>query len=125
SSRLAVLRRGLVTYGVRPIAARASAALAPGAWRRHHIRRAAAEIPPWAAAHQDIRQALERRTEARLVPEPAPYGYYVREMRRALLHPLIAYDLEESFEMGRRQGVRLRHPFWDAPLVEFLCRVPP
>jgi len=34
-------------------------------------------------------------------------------------------DLEEHYELGRRAGVRLRHPYWDADLVEFLMRTPP
>jgi Asparagine synthase len=33
--------------------------------------------------------------------------------------------LEELFEQGRRLGLRVLQPFWDAALVEFLYRMPP
>ncbi len=33
--------------------------------------------------------------------------------------------LEDFFELGRRLGLRILHPFWDLDLFEFLCRVPP
>ena len=46
-------------------------------------------------------------------------------VRRGLDHPLLALELEESFELGRRLGVKLVHPFFDPDLVEFLYRVPP
>jgi hypothetical protein len=51
--------------------------------------------------------------------------YYVKEMRTALDHPLVAMEMEETFEQGRRLGVRFHQPFWDAELVSFLYRTPP
>ena len=38
---------------------------------------------------------------------------------------IISMDLEEQYELGQRAGVRLRHPYWDVDLVEFLMRTPP
>ena len=32
---------------------------------------------------------------------------------------------EETFEIGRRIGMPIQHPYWDADLVELLCRTPP
>ncbi len=34
-------------------------------------------------------------------------------------------DLEEHYNLGERTGVRLRHPYWDVDLVEFLVQTPP
>ncbi len=62
-------------------------------------------------------------------PEPVgnseKAGFYVREMRRGLDHPLVALELEESFELGRRLGIRIEHPFFDPDLIGFLYRIPP
>ena len=38
---------------------------------------------------------------------------------------MVAYELEEFYESGQRQGIPLRHPFWNADLTAFLARVPP
>jgi hypothetical protein len=38
---------------------------------------------------------------------------------------VIALQLEEYFERGRRLGMPLLHPFWDADLAAFLWRTPP
>jgi hypothetical protein len=34
-------------------------------------------------------------------------------------------ELEEVFDMGRRLGMRIMHPYWDADLVDMLYRTPP
>jgi hypothetical protein len=46
-------------------------------------------------------------------------------MNESLDHPLVAMELEEYFDAGRRLGVRFGHPFWDADLLSFLYRTPP
>ena len=46
-------------------------------------------------------------------------------MRTAIEHPLIALEAEEYFEMGRRLGVEIVHPYWDSDLVNLLYRMPP
>jgi hypothetical protein len=71
---------------------------------------------------------MERRAEAgsrQTGRALGPGGFYFRELHRALEHPLTTLELEEIFESGRRLGLRLLMPFWDAELVQFLCRVPP
>ena len=44
-----------------------------------------------------------------------------RHSRGALDSPNVAFELEEFYESGRRQGVLLLHPFWDADLTAFLA----
>ena len=40
-------------------------------------------------------------------------------------HPLVAMELEEMFEMGRRLGFRYANPYWDSDVVDILYRTPP
>ena len=40
-------------------------------------------------------------------------------------HPLVAMELEETFEQSRRLDMRILPPYWDAELVRFLYRTPP
>ena len=55
------------------------------------------------------------------MPTPLPHGFYVAASKAVLTHPVITYDLEESYEFGCRNRVHVRHPFWQAELVDFLC----
>jgi asparagine synthase (glutamine-hydrolysing) len=85
-------------------------------------------IPTWLAPDPGLRTEMERRAEAgsrQTGRALGPGGFYFRELHRALEHPLTTLELEEIFESGRRLGLRLLMPFWDAELVQFLCRVPP
>jgi len=41
------------------------------------------------------------------------------------VHPLNAMEAEEYFEISRRFGVHMMHPYWDADLVDLLYRTPP
>jgi hypothetical protein len=51
--------------------------------------------------------------------------FYLEQVRSPLDHVLVAMEMEETFEQGRRLGVRFHQPFWDAELVSFLYRTPP
>jgi hypothetical protein len=46
-------------------------------------------------------------------------------MRLSLDRSELSIDMEHNFEMGRRMGARMLRPYWDADLVDFLCRTPP
>jgi hypothetical protein len=46
-------------------------------------------------------------------------------MHEYLEHPFLTWVREEHFELGRRIGMPIREPFWDADLADFLYRVPP
>ena len=114
-----------LNYAIRPIAARWFARLAPNRWRAYHERREAQEMPFWIAPDPAVRREVHERAAARRVPTPLPHGFYVGASKNVLTHPVITYDLEESYEFSRRNRVHVRHPFWQAELVDFLFRYPP
>jgi hypothetical protein len=60
-----------------------------------------------------------------LSARPEPRSFYLREARRILDHPLMSIEMEEAFESGRRTGMPQFMPFFDADLIDFLCRTPP
>lgn len=91
-------------------------------------RRRSQRMPSWLLPDGDLRRELDRRIEFRIeraISEHEQPSFYFRELRQVLDHPLTTLELEEIFESGRRLGLRILQPFWDAELVEFLCRVPP
>jgi asparagine synthase (glutamine-hydrolysing) len=133
-------RRHMVRFllwnsGVRLLAAsqvrRIIRATAPGLLRRHRIRCHERMTPPWVAPDPELRLQLHKRIEETVAlqingREPAGrYGFYMGNMPGAYANPQVSVHLEENFEAGRRLGVRIREPYWDADLVEYLCRVPP
>jgi hypothetical protein len=59
-------------------------------------------------------------------PEPGgPFGFHLRGSPSHFVHPSLSMLREEDDEAGRRLGVRVRSPYWDAELVRFLGRTPP
>jgi asparagine synthase (glutamine-hydrolysing) len=119
----AVLWNLLWRFGTRPLIASAVDRLAPSAMRER--RRLRARTPSWLAPDPSLRRALAERAESS-APKPAAPGHVYRaEMNESLDHPLVAMELEEYFDAGRRLGVRFGHPFWDADLLSFLYRTPP
>ncbi|MEO6212399.1 MAG: asparagine synthase-related protein [Vicinamibacterales bacterium] len=119
-----ILRATLWVYGVRPWLTIAASAVAPGAVRRARERRVQA-TPEWIAPGAELRRELNRRAAGMLLPLRPESGFYLREMRQSLEHPLQAIEMENAFEASRRIGASLRHPFWDADLVDLLFRIPP
>ncbi len=125
ASRFAVFHGAAWTFGVRPLLSATLGRVAPGPWRASRVRRLVKSTPSFVAPDPELRGAMDARAYRNL-PDPNPReGFYLRDARTALDHPLMAIDLEETFEMGRRLGVRILHPYWDADLVDFLHRVPP
>jgi asparagine synthetase B (glutamine-hydrolysing) len=104
---------------------------APGLLQRRKVRHLASSTPPWIAPDPQLQSQMRKRIEECVLqqlkePEPAGrYGYYLRGIPPAFAHPRTSCDLEENFEAGRRLGMRIREPYWDADFVQFLCRVPP
>jgi asparagine synthase (glutamine-hydrolysing) len=111
-------------FGIRPLLGSAAARIAPWAvdYRR---RRAARAIPGWIAPDPVLRHELVHRASASLPRPPKPGQVYLSEMREGLDHALVAMELEEAFESGRRLGLRFAHPLFDADLLDFLYRTPP
>jgi hypothetical protein len=68
-------------------------------------------------------QRIEQRARE---PEPSgDHGFYFRGLDSPVLHPERSREQEEDFEVGRRLGLRIQHPYWDPDLIAFLSRVPP
>jgi asparagine synthase (glutamine-hydrolysing) len=115
-------------YGTRPIlrdaAVRSLRRRAPHAFADLRQRRLTASTPVYVAPTPGLRRELSER-HARSFREPDPRGFYVGAMSRQLDTPVIALQLEEYFERGRRLGMPLLHPFWDTDLAVFLWRTPP
>ncbi len=91
-------------------------------------RRLMNSMPSWATLDSSLRRELGDRiehNETSLTRDPGPYGNYFAVCRIALDHPVVSWELEETFENGRRLGVRFFHPYWDSDLVDLLWRVPP
>jgi hypothetical protein len=99
--------------------------VAPGPWHQRRRRRLLAERPAWLAPDPAVRAAIEQRVEGSIAPARPKQGFYMREARLALTHPAVTHDMEETQELGRRNGLRVVHPFWDADLVSTLYRTPP
>ena len=113
------------TYGVRPLASRALEAVFKGQWTRQHVRRLMSKTPDWVAPARALRRELRDRVERGLMPPRPEGGFYLQEIRGGIDHPLMSLELEETFELGRRLGVRMLHPYWDPDLVDMLYRTPP
>lgn len=115
----AVLRDATIT-GLKRMSPTALAAI-----RR---RRLMNSMPSWITLDSSLRRELGDRienNETSRTRDPGLYGHYFAESRLALDHPLVSWELEETFENGRRLGVRFFHPYWDSDLVELLWRTAP
>ena len=104
----------------RPLASAALDTVAPWAWHRAGAGAAcsASGRHGWRRTRRSA-AAMDARIERWIDPARPPQGFYVREMRTALLHPGITHDMEETQEFGRRNGQRMLHPFWDVDLVNW------
>ncbi|PYR38108.1 MAG: hypothetical protein DMF90_04450 [Acidobacteria bacterium] len=120
-----VVRGAAFTFGMRPLASRALESVFDGHWTRLRVRRLMNKTPDWVAPNPALRRELRDRAERGLMPLRPPCGFYLQEIRSGIEHPLMSLELEETFELGRRLGVRLLHPYWDADLVDMLYRTPP
>jgi asparagine synthetase B (glutamine-hydrolysing) len=121
-----ILARSVVwKYGLRPLAGQALSRLAPAAWERQRQSRAVRRDPDYVAPDAELRREMRHRTGGSLVSADPPNGFYLRDIRAGLDHPLLAMELEERHESGRRAGVRFLHPYWDTDLVDMLIRTPP
>jgi asparagine synthase (glutamine-hydrolysing) len=133
--RVALMRRLLWDYGLRPlIALRLSRTLertAPGLIDGHRRRRQAEVTPPWLAPDAALQETSRQRfaevaERIRQRPDPSgPYGFFSWEGPNGFIRPLIAMEFEEQFELSRLTGTLELGPYWDADLVEFLHRIPP
>jgi asparagine synthetase B (glutamine-hydrolysing) len=121
-------------FGARRLVVEAVGIAAPGVLRARKLETWRTSIPGWIAPGAELRSRLIERaigsdpglsnTPRRRPPRRHP-RFYFEELRATLDHPLVAMEMEETFEQGRRVGAALRAPYWDADLVERLCRTRP
>jgi asparagine synthase (glutamine-hydrolysing) len=130
-SRLAIARHFLWRFGARPLVGRTARRIlrgtAPGVLRRRLRQHFSRSTPDWIMPDPALRLESYQRMEEHgpLSARPEPRSFYLREARRILDHPLMSIEMEEGFENGRRTGLPQFMPFFDADLIDFLCRTPP
>jgi hypothetical protein len=84
-----------------------------------------ASDPSWVAPDQKLREEQRERAGGAL-PDPDPvHGFYMREQRNSLDHPLASWEAEQQYEWSKQIEVPFLHPFLDADLAEMLYRTPP
>jgi asparagine synthase (glutamine-hydrolysing) len=131
-SDVSFVRNALWRFGARPLVVESLNRTAHGTLRRYKMKRALGSIPSWIAPGTQLRNALVERAlgsdplfaHTGRRPRDRP-SFYLDAIRRSLDHALVSVEMEETFEQGRRVGVSIRAPYWDAELLEFLCRTPP
>jgi asparagine synthetase B (glutamine-hydrolysing) len=134
-SRGSMLRFLVWQAGLKPLillaGRRGAQRIAPDLVRAKRRRDLESLTPMWVKPSADLAEAVSRRIEQRIEqrarePEPSgDHGFYFRGLDSPVLHPERSREQEEDFEVGRRLGVRIQHPYWDPDLISFLCRVPP
>src|SRR5262249_35158408 len=110
---LLLARNVLWRFGLRPLLGLAMHRLMPEAHKAGRVRRTLAADPIWVAPDQELRAEQRQRAEKGLCASDPPHGFYMREARTGLDHPLISWMNEERFEMGKRFGIRFLDPFLD------------
>jgi asparagine synthetase B (glutamine-hydrolysing) len=113
------------TFGLRPLVAQTLLRTFPAAWGARRVRRMSAGDPDWISPDPALRKLQRDRAAGALEDGDPPQGFYLREVRTGLAHPLTSWELEEYYEFGNRLGIRILHPYWDPDLVDMLYRTPP
>lgn len=124
-SSLRFARNTLWTFGLRPLTGMAAQWLAPGLHAASRARRVTSADPDWIAPDPALRGEQLRRAPRTLGDAAPAQGFYFREIRTGLDHPLASQELEEQYELGQGAGVLYQQPYWDADLVAMLYRLSP
>jgi hypothetical protein len=115
-----LLRAYLWVFGVRALGRRALGSVPPLlAWRDRRV--LGQQTPGYVAPDPQLRRAIDDRFE----PPGAPRNFYLRDLKDGLDTSLVAQELEEFFELGRRIQMPVLRPFLDPDVIELLARVPP
>jgi asparagine synthetase B (glutamine-hydrolysing) len=122
---LALARNSLWRCGLRPLGAMVLHRIAPKARNASRLKRLLAGDPSWIAPDPVLRAEQQQRAKSAMTDPDPPQGFYVRELRTGLDHPLVSWESEEQYELGKLTGVRFLHPFTDPDVVEMLYRTPP
>jgi asparagine synthase (glutamine-hydrolysing) len=123
-----MLRYTLWTSGaellLREIASGAFRRILPRLYHARRRRRIRRSIPDWLARDPLLRREIEIREEQNL-PRLRLDGFLLADTRDSIEHPVMSMEMEELFELGRRLGMRILQPFWDAELITLLYRALP
>ncbi len=115
-----VLRAYLYTFGIRALGRRAYG-MAPSLLARRDRQVLARKTPEWLAPDPALRKAIDDRFE----PPGVPRNFYLQGLKEGLDTCLVAHELEEFFELGRRVQMPVLRPFLDPDIIELLARIPP
>jgi asparagine synthetase B (glutamine-hydrolysing) len=118
-------RNVLWRFGLRPVLGMAIHRVMPEAHKASRVRRVLAGDPAWVAPDPELRAEQRLRAESGLTASDPPNGFYIREARICLDHPLVSWLGEEQFEMGKRFGVRILNPYMDPDVVDLCFRSMP
>lgn len=126
---IALIRVILWDCGLRPLAAgwlrRRLQAAAPSVLRARWRRKVRQSTPRWVAPDPDLRREMDARAEMRMASrEVVTEDFYLHHLWLGM-SALQITEMEEFFESGRRIGLPIRHPFWDAEVAGWLGRMPP
>jgi hypothetical protein len=94
-------------------------------WRRARGRRLAAGDPAWMSPDPRLRRAQEARASAALGLGAAGASFALADTRTTFDSSVTSMQMEEFFALGGRRGFMFLHPYFDADLVDFACRMPP
>jgi asparagine synthase (glutamine-hydrolysing) len=125
-----MLKNTFWDWAARPLLQRsfrkASKRLAPDRLRARWRGQIEQGTPAWVSPDPKLGRELVARAERHVWEwPPLDTDFYYHESRAALDHVTVSMDMERVFEDGRRSGVPIHEPYWDADLQEFLFRVPP
>lgn len=112
-------------YGLSPAIASVLQQIAPRRYTANRVRRAVNRLGSWAAPDSGLRAEVAARLERWLPAAHPQMGFYFRDTLNTMEHPLAAMEGEETFEMGRKLGMRFQHPYWDPGVADILYRTPP
>jgi hypothetical protein len=107
------------------VAGLVAARIAGARWDVSRARRVHEAIPSWVAPDPGIRRAQWERALHSLAPADPAGGFYSRESKLFLDHPLTSWQFEEQYQFGHTFGVRYVHPYWDPDLLVHAYRTPP
>jgi asparagine synthetase B (glutamine-hydrolysing) len=121
----AVIKSTVWRHGLRPIAGMWAHRMARDRWDRRRAHRVQASTPSWVAPHSTIREIQFNRALSSVADADPKGGFYGRESRLFLDHPLTSWIFEEQFQLGGRMGVRYLHPYWDPDVLTLAYRTRP
>jgi len=123
----ALMRNWLWKNGMRPLLVSKAESLFeasyPAILERIRRKRLCSSRSDWLMLHgDDLERTFKRHS---YVPRDRRFSHYFRDIRRGLDHTAICFEMDYFYRQGKRSGIQVMHPFWDADFVDLLYRVHP